>query len=534
MKIGLRLALCFSMLIALLVVISVLASVGINRLSETANQFAKQDVSQVILVSEIKIEAQAAALSLLQILRNPDRESRVTLYKKMDTHNKRLAALVEQVRNLPDAQNNAAINKTLEAREAYESLFFDTVDLIELDPLAAVAFFNEETTPALENLLVTISELLDYKQKSMLAEQADAQQTGTNLLNSVIFLALVALVLGILLAIVTSRSIVLPLKNAVDMAHKISQGDLRTSQYKTRSDEIGRLFEAFNSISIGLGELLKAIKASAERVEYTAADLISPVEKVEHASEEQGLSVRRIDETVNDFVRDSSRAAAAAEDAKSQAGGARELALEGKSLISKASTEFSKISATINQSAEAVEALRARAASVREMVTTIKEIAEQTNLLALNAAIEAARAGESGRGFSVVADEVRNLASRTALATTEINEVIDAIDLETQNAVGTIGNGRQEMEQGVALIENMVAPLNQLNEDAQLSLDQLKELEQAVLKQAGESESIGHDIKAIGALAQNNDAAVKLVSTKTSELKQISQDLGEKVRRFTL
>ncbi|WP_435276839.1 methyl-accepting chemotaxis protein [Psychrobium sp. nBUS_13] len=116
-------------------------------------------------------------------------------------------------------------------------------------------------------------------------------------------------------------------------------------------------------------------------------------------------------------------------------------------MIEQATRQFATISTTISDSADAVQGVHHRAKAVRDLITMISEIADQTNLLALNTAIEAARAGESGRGFSVVADEVRALAGRTAQATTEINRVIDGIDNETNNAVDRITAGQAELYQ---------------------------------------------------------------------------------------
>jgi len=363
--------------------------------------------------------------------------------------------------------------------------------------------------------------------------QQEKTKSGNNRARAfVLGILFVSLGLGLFLAVVTSRSIVGPLRAAVQGASKIAGGDFRQGHSERRNDEIGDLMVAFNGIGGNLGAIIASIKESSSYVEKSAKNLEKPVDQVVQSSFDQNNGLNRIDEAIAGFAQQNDNAARTAAEAKEQAESARDLATNGQVLISKASTEFQSIYQTIDESVAAVDKVRERATSVRDMISTVRSIADQTNLLALNAAIEAARAGESGRGFSVVADEVRSLANRTSEATAEINDVIDAIDSETQAAVEKIGDGKKEMENGVRMISDMVEPLTQLNTGAQSSLVQLEALESAVVHQADESRKVEAEVKIIGDLASRNCAAVEIVSNSTRELKQVSEKLGDQVKQF--
>ncbi len=538
LKISTRLGTAFTLILLLLITISIIALTGLNRLTKGARQFANQDVQEVLLVSDIKIEAQSAALRLLQILPNPDRDSRIELYKQMDAHNRAVDSLIGQFQETNASSSDqqvasALLLKVVENRKRYNNAFLETVDLVEADAEAAISHFNRTTAPQLQELLASITVLLKEKQATMAAEQVMMEQDSQQSTWLVMGLSASAIMLGVLLAFMTARSISKPLSSAVSVARQVANGHLTFQKQPVSKDEVGDLMAAFNTISVDLGEIIDSIRRSAEKVGSTADDMEKPVQRVEQASNDQDRSVNDIDQTIQSFVEDIARAATTAQEAKAQAKSARDLALEGKGHIGRATQQFQTISTTINKSADAVEELRVRAESVRDLTTTIGDIAEQTNLLALNAAIEAARAGESGRGFSVVADEVRNLANRTTKSTVEINEVIDAIDQETRNAVAQITQGRQEMESGVQLIESMVTPLTELSHGADASLVQLQALEQVVSNQADESQRIGKNISSISHLAKENHEAAADVCTLTMELKTVAQELVGKVRQFS-
>ena len=533
-RIGLRLGASFLVILLLLVGISIVALARMKEQAKASAMIINQDVSRVMQTNTIKSQAQKAALTLLQILPTPERDDRIKLYKAMDRINKQLDETLVKVTDSYGASLPAQLTDLITLRQAYSKNFIETVEYVEYDTEVAIEHYNDVTKPALEVLLAKITSFQQFEQRRMTNEQSASEQANANAQRLVIFLALTAFIAGAFLAISVSRSIVTPIQQAVSFARKISQGDLSQQQVTVRKDEIGDLNNALNDMRDGLFSLISSIQESSENIQSSAADLSNPVHLVNQGSVEQVDAVDEISLAIVEFSRQSTQSANIAQEAKTQSTNARDLASTGQVMIEKTTKEFSKISDSISHSAQAVEVLYDRAKAVRDLVTIVSTIADQTNLLALNAAIEAARAGESGRGFSVVADEVRALANRTAAATIEINIVIDAIEKETENVVSKISIGKSELEQGVEMLQQMVEPFINLNNDAQSSLESLKILETNVAQQANESEQIGLNVEHISNKANENQNAIELVANTTETLTGLADDLLDRVKQFKL
>jgi methyl-accepting chemotaxis protein len=531
-RIGTRLVVCFSIIFVFLISISMVSISRMNALAETSRAFIDEDVKQVLIASDINIQAEAAALALLQILLTEDREQRTPLYKKMDSHNAAINRLMNELSE--SSQDELDLSQISKSRNEYDESLTATVELVELSAARALAHYRDNTQPKLNKLLSNIASLLEQQQMEMHNKQRFSEQSNGRAVTIVIGLSVTALVLVGLLATLVSRSIVGPLRKTVSIAQKIAGGDLRQLSISLEKDEIGDLEKAFEIMCRELNHLISSIHESAKEITLSTAGLSDPVSSVQDGSGQQRQAVTRIEQSVAAFANDSARAVRAAAESKEQAERAMNLASEGKILIDRTTVEFDNISTTISNSASVVESLRDHAVSVSNLVSSVREIAEQTNLLALNAAIEAARAGESGRGFSVVADEVRNLAGRASRATSEIDEVIESIVSETKTAADQIGLGRKEMEEGVTLLQQLVQPLNDLSTGAQVSFEQLRELEQAVSDQSEGSNGITVEVQQIAIMASDNSEAVSLVTRATTRLNELSNNLAVQTEKFRI
>jgi methyl-accepting chemotaxis protein len=204
-----------------------------------------------------------------------------------------------------------------------------------------------------------------------------------------------------------------------------------------------------------------------------------------------------------------------------------DLSAEGMTIVHNASAEMERISTSVTQSAQVVYALGERSKAISGIVQTIREIADQTNLLALNAAIEAARAGEQGRGFAVVADEVRKLAERTSKATGEIGQMIGAIQGETQSAIVSIEAGTGQARNGADLAKQAASSLERINSGARVTMEKVDAIASAVAQQSRTGHTIADHVTRIRQMAESNSAAAGKALGEASQLDYLAANLKE-------
>ncbi|AOE70820.1 chemotaxis protein [Pseudomonas fluorescens] len=343
-------------------------------------------------------------------------------------------------------------------------------------------------------------------------------------------------VLAMLLAVGATvwllRSKLAPLSDLVRQAEALGAGDLSVRLNVSSHDEIGQLARSFNQMGEALSTMVSHIRKAAEEVNGRAQALSGLSGGAYEGMEQQSGEITSMAGAVEEFSATSLNIA-------DNMGNTERLAQEnaqqtriGRTSMQEASSSLEHIATALNSTATVINTLGQRSQEIGGIVGVITAIAEQTNLLALNAAIEAARAGEQGRGFAVVADEVRNLASRTRQATDEISGMIQSIQQETGNAISTMEHGNALMQEGLARNADVASALARIDEQSRSAGQQFAAITTATQEQSSTATLLSSNLQSIALANSEQREVVSNLAITAKELETLAASLRHEVDRF--
>ncbi len=327
-----------------------------------------------------------------------------------------------------------------------------------------------------------------------------------------------------------------PINNVIDMIKDIAEGegDLTKRIDINTQDEIGELGKWFNAFLDKLHTIISDVSGVTREVASAATEIAASSEEIAAGMERQQQQTSQVSAAVEEMSASVTEVAQKAADASTKAAGAGEQAATGGEVVIRTVEGMRAISEQVNESAVAVGELGRRGEEIGEIISVINDIADQTNLLALNAAIEAARAGEHGRGFAVVADEVRKLAERTTTATEEVAESIKAIQGETTKAVDRMTSGQERVQEGVQLAEQAGQALDAIVSESQSLAGMIQSIAAASEEQSAASTEVSQNVEAINAITNESTEGVRQAAQAAAQLSAKSEQLQEIVGRFKL
>ncbi|AZD11294.1 Methyl-accepting chemotaxis sensor/transducer protein [Pseudomonas chlororaphis] len=344
--------------------------------------------------------------------------------------------------------------------------------------------------------------------------------------------SLLAMLLAVGATVWLLRSKLAPLGDLVRQADALGKGDLSARLNVSSQDEIGQLAGSFNQMGQALSTMVEHIRKAAAEVNGRAQALSGLSGGAYEGMEQQSGEISSMAGAVEEFSATSLNIA-------DNMGNTERLAQEnaqqtriGRTSMEEASASLEQIAGALNSTATVINTLGQRSEEIGGIVGVITAIADQTNLLALNAAIEAARAGEQGRGFAVVADEVRNLASRTREATDEISGMINSIQQETGNAIATMEQGNVLMQEGLSRNANVASALARIDEQSRSAGQQFAAITTATQEQSSTATLLSSNLQSIALANSEQREVVSNLAITAKELEKLAADLRQEVDRF--
>ncbi|CAK0774352.1 methyl-accepting chemotaxis protein [Gammaproteobacteria bacterium] len=355
--------------------------------------------------------------------------------------------------------------------------------------------------------------------------------------------AIITVVVGILVAlavisvglILLARSITRPLRLMAQTMETAEQhGDLTLDIHYQGRDEIGHTSVAFNNLLASLRGTIAAVQNSASSLLLVARKLHEVGEKATHTSNQQTKVATANASAVEQMTASIELVADNAKSVEQQASESYRLASGGSKIAQQTALEIEKIASVIVESSSVVTSLRQQATEIGNIVSMIKGITDQTNLLALNATIEAARAGERGQGFSVVADEVKKLAERTAQATVQISSMITRVQQDTHTAVTNMASANNQVSQGVLLARQVADDLQKIREMSNQSAQKITEIASAIAEQSEACRHLGQNGDKLVMVSDENLHSIHRTTALADELQQTATIMNNLIREFRI
>jgi methyl-accepting chemotaxis protein len=382
-----------------------------------------------------------------------------------------------------------------------------------------------------QGVLKKMDDYNNARVKELTQSAADSEKQARLLMT---FFGLAAIVISIVVAITLTRSVTLPIGACVIAANRLAEGDLTVEIAAAGKNETGQLMRAMSHMVVTLRDVMGKASATSTQLASAAVQLAATSEQIATGAEEvasQSGTVATASEEMSHTSSDIARNCVLAAEASHKTAASTN---DGAEVVQQTINGMIIIADRVRHTSHTIEALGLRSEQIGNIVGTIEDIADQTNLLALNAAIEAARAGEQGRGFAVVADEVRALAERTTKATKEIGEMIRAIQGETQTAVKSMEEGVREVEKGASTSQKsgqaLDEILNQINEVTQ----QVNQIATAAEQQTATTNEVTMNIQQITTVIAQTARGAEQTASSSASLNRLAQELQAQVRRFKL
>ncbi|MBI6741443.1 methyl-accepting chemotaxis protein [Pseudomonas syringae] len=536
MNIAPRAFLGFAMIGTLMLILGVFALSQMSKIRSATEVLADSNVPSIKSLdrfAEVSIRLRVLSYRLLV---NRDPETQQKTIELMAMRNKQITdaqAVYEKLISGPDERD--LYSQYVQLLGQYRQLEERLKTLTRANNIDELqGLLNNEMVSNSDQMNVVLRKLVEINTAQLNAVKEQASIEYDSAFNMVIGLLIAATLLTIVFAWMLIKSITTPIATALLAAETIAQGNLTKPISIDGSDEAGRLLLAMKTMQDKLRDTLQGISGSATQLASAAEELNAVTDESARGLvqqndeiEQAATAVNQMTSAVEEVARNATSTSQASRSAATSAG-------DGRDLVQETVSAIERMSGDVQGTAELIISLANESRDIGKVLDVIRGLADQTNLLALNAAIEAARAGEAGRGFAVVADEVRALAHRTQQSTSEIERMISSIQTGTEQAVSSMRNSTERAESTLNIAKGAGQALNTINSAVEEINERNMVIASAAEEQAQVAREVDRNLVNIRDLSAQSTNGANQTSAASTELSRLAIDLNGMVARFAL
>ncbi|QQE73900.1 MCP four helix bundle domain-containing protein [Brevibacillus composti] len=570
-SIGKKLLGAFSVLLIIMVLSGAMAVLKMYQLNEKVSEFTSSWLPGLEAIMQINTELQTIYAYDQSLYSTVDKAEKEGIIKQIDEHfamiDQKIAIYETTIQSEEERQIFLKLKRTLAEYKTFNTLAVESGRRVDV------------STPATPEILLQLEEL--KKQSDVLfAERkeyvdqlirlnSEGSQEATRVSNQIyqegirdnLILLAISLAGGIALAVLLTRNIRTPLNKLVENVKEVAAGNLRVEPLRIKNrDELAVLTDSFNEMTGNLQMLIRQVSTTSEQVASSAEELTASADQTSKATEQIAVIVQEVAAGTDRQVKSVGDGATAvremtssiqhiavnAQSASQTAVQVADIAGEGNQAIQAAVRQMNAIHESIRELAGSVEGLGAHSQAIGQIIEVITGIAEQTNLLALNAAIEAARAGEHGRGFAVVADEVRKLAEQSSKSASQIAQLIKTIQEETTRAVASMEAGNREVQSGIQVVHQAGDTFDRIQMSIRNVTEQIQDVSASAQQVSAHTDQVldvmnlisevsgtaAEGTQSVSAATEEQLASMEEIASSATALSKMAEELQVTVARF--